>query len=77
MNHRQLVAGAVLGDFVEREQAIESDWLSKAVRSGRGVLGSARAGGESLALVFALCGFGLDMIAGMFLLIAYAWFTAG
>jgi hypothetical protein len=63
--------------IVEREQAIESDWLSKAVRSGRGVLGSARAGGESLALVFALCGFGLGMIAGMFLLIAYAWFTAG
>ncbi len=63
--------------IVEREQAVESDWLSKAVQSGRGVLGSARGGGESLALIFALCGFGLGMIAGMFLLIAYAWFTAG
>jgi hypothetical protein len=64
--------------IVEREQAIESDWLSKAVRSGRGVLGSARnSGGENLALLFALCGFGLGMIAGMFLLLAYAWFTAG
>jgi hypothetical protein len=67
--------------IVEREQAIEGDWLTKAARSGRGVLGTGptrRAGNsDNLALVFGLCGFGLGMIAGMFLLIAYAWFTVG
>jgi hypothetical protein len=67
--------------IVEREQAIEGDWVAKAVRSGRGLLGAGatRPGrsGENLAMVFGLCGFGLGMIAGMFLLIAYAWFTVG
>ena len=63
--------------IVEREQAVESDWLTKAVASGRGLLGSPRAGGDNLALIFGLCGFGLGMIAGMFLLIAYAWFMVG
>jgi hypothetical protein len=67
--------------IVEREQAIEGDWLTNAARSGRGVLGAgtARQGphSDNLALVFGLCGFGLGMIGGMFLLIAYAWFTVG
>ena len=63
--------------IVEREQAIESDWLSKAIRSRRGLLAAApqrRASGDTMPLVWALCGFGLGMIAGMFLLLASAWF---
>jgi hypothetical protein len=64
--------------IVEREQAIEADWLTKAVRSGRGMLAPERAsGGDNFALILGLCGFGLGMIAGMFLLLAYAWFTVG
>jgi hypothetical protein len=60
--------------LVEREQALEGDWLKKAVRERR--LGRAQeaAGGEGLSLVWGLCGFGLGMIAGMFLILAYAWF---
>jgi hypothetical protein len=63
--------------IVEREQAIESDWLTKAVEGRRGALRPGRPGGDSFPVVWALCGFGLGMIAGMFLLLAYAWFTVG
>ena len=62
--------------IVEREQAIEGDWLTKAIRSRRGVLCAARAAGAATTprSIWGLCGFGLGMIAGMFLLVAYAWF---
>jgi hypothetical protein len=60
--------------IVEREQAIEANWLNRAVRSRRGVLGSGRSGEDNLAAIWGLFGFGLGMIVGMFLLIAYAWF---
>jgi hypothetical protein len=63
--------------IVEREQAIEADWLTKVVESRRGALFSGRPSGDSFPVVWALCGFGLGMIAGMFLLLAYAWFTVG
>jgi hypothetical protein len=61
--------------IVEREQAIEGDWLVSAVR-GRRVLPVAprRPAAESVSLVWVLTGFGLGMIAGMFLILAYAWF---
>lgn len=62
--------------IVEREQAIESDWLTKAIRS-RGGLGASRQAADTYSLIWGLCGFGLGMIAGMFLLLAYAWFMAG
>jgi hypothetical protein len=62
--------------IVEREQAIEADWLA-AARQRRTGVEPARAGTESQSLIWALCGFGLGMIAGMFLLLAYAWFMAG
>jgi hypothetical protein len=61
--------------IVEREQAVESDWLSKAVRSRRGLLAADTRRDDNLAYILGLCGFGLGMIAGMFLLLAYAWFT--
>lgn len=61
---------------VEREQAIESDWLSKAIR-GRGGLFGERRGVDNYSVIWGLGGFGLGMIAGMFLLLAYAWFSAG
>jgi hypothetical protein len=60
--------------IVEREQAIESDWLSKAVRGRGGSLAAARPGADNMLVIWGLCGFGLGMIAGMFLLVAYAWF---
>jgi hypothetical protein len=63
--------------IVEREQAIEGDWLTKAIRSRRGVLAAPRPATETNALIWGLCGFGLGMIAGMFLIVAYAWFTVG
>jgi len=64
--------------IVERQQAIESDWLTKAIRGRRGSLAAAaqatQPGSESAPLIWGLCGFGLGVISGMFLLIAYAWF---
>ena len=63
--------------IVEREQAIESDWLTAAVRKGRGMTAPSRWGSDSQAVIWGLSGFGLGMIAGMFLLLAYAWFAAG
>jgi len=64
--------------IVERQQAIESDWLTKAIRGRRGSLAAAvpamQPVSESAALIWGLCGFGLGVISGMFLLIAYAWF---
>jgi hypothetical protein len=61
--------------IVEREQAIEANWLTTAARNRRAALGSGRAIKDNLSVVWGLCGFGLGMIAGMFLLLAYAWFT--
>lgn len=63
--------------IVERDQAVESDWLTRTAPRRRRMLPAAASGGENLALVWGLCGFGLGMIAGMFLLVAYAWFMAG
>ena len=63
--------------IVEREQAIESDWLTRAIRGGRGALGAGRPVPDNYSVIWGLCGFGLGMIAGMFLLVAYAWFMAG
>ncbi len=70
--------------IVEREQAVESDWLNRAIRGERAEAQPAQAAaakpattGDNIALIWGLCGFGLGMIAGMFLLVAYAWFMAG
>lgn len=63
--------------IVERERAIESDWLSATSRSRATWASSGHFGLENTALIWGLSGFGLGMIAGMFLLLAYAWFTAG
>lgn len=60
--------------IVEREQAIESDWLTKSVRGRKSSLSAAPAPSENTPVIWGLSGFGLGMIAGMFLLIAYAWF---
>jgi hypothetical protein len=61
--------------IVERDQAIEGDWLANAVRARRGFLAAPRSSPvDSISLIWVLCGFGLGMIAGMFLLVAYAWF---
>jgi hypothetical protein len=65
--------------IVEREQGIESDWLMRASRRRRGVLAGTEGGArkDNIALVWGLCGFGLGMIAGVFLLVAHAWVMAG
>jgi hypothetical protein len=62
--------------IVEREQAIEADWLMTSIRRRSGVE-PRRSRPDNQAVVWGLCGFGLGMIAGMFLLLAYAWFMAG
>lgn len=63
--------------IVEREQAIEADWLTTAIRKGRGGASSASSGPDGLPVIWGILGFGLGMIAGMFLLVAIAWFMAG
>jgi hypothetical protein len=63
--------------IVEREQAIEGDWLKAAVQNRGGAVRRGGQGLDGVALIWALSGFGLGMIAGMFLLVAYAWFMAG
>jgi hypothetical protein len=62
---------------VEREQVIEADWLTRTIRGRDGLFGAKRRGGDAESVVWGLGGFGLGMIAGMFLLLAYAWFMAG
>jgi hypothetical protein len=62
--------------IVEREQALEGDWLVAKKREQRPAEAT-RGARESDVLVWGLVGFGLGMIAGMFLLLAYAWFTVG
>ena len=63
--------------IVEREQAIEADWLTSAVRKGRRVTNPSRPGVEGVPVIWGILGFGLGMIAGMFLLVAIAWFMVG
>jgi hypothetical protein len=60
--------------IVERDQAIEGDWLMRAERPRRRLSAAPRPAGDNASLVWGLCGFGLGMIAGMFLIVAYAWF---
>ena len=60
---------------VEREQAIEADWLTALARRSDGR--PARNGSENYGIIWGIAGFGLGMISGMFLLVAYAWFMAG
>ncbi len=62
--------------IVEREQAIEADWLTRAVRKNDPAGSQPLPGAENIAIVWGLAGFGLGAISGMFLLLAYAWFTA-
>ena len=62
---------------VEREQALEGDWLNRAVRARGGLLSADKPRSDDHSLVWGLAGFGLGMIAGMFLLLAYAWFSVG
>ena len=63
--------------IVEREQALEGDWLTGAVRGGPASARLSRSPGENANLVWGLCGFGLGASSGMFLLVAYAWFATG
>jgi hypothetical protein len=63
--------------IVEREQVIEGDWLASAARRSvrqRSVSRPQPGSSENVSLLWGVCGFGLGMIAGMFLLLAYAWF---
>lgn len=58
--------------IVEREQAREADWLTALLRARRAdEAGWGRA--ERMAAIIGLLGFALGMMAGMFLLVAYAW----
>jgi hypothetical protein len=62
--------------IVEREQAIEGDWLASPARRSVRQPRTSRPlpSSENLSLLWGVLGFGLGMIAGMFLLLAYAWF---
>lgn len=63
--------------IVEREQAIEADWLTRA-GLGRGEAGEAsQQAVGSRALAWGLGGFGLGVMAGAALLLGYAWLMAG
>lgn len=60
--------------IVEREQAMEADWVTAMMRTRR--MGRPRrmlALWESRGIFWGLVGFVLGMMAGMFLLLAYAW----
>jgi hypothetical protein len=61
--------------IVERERGVEADWLTGVREVSRDRNGATRLRSDNQALIWALCGFGLGMIAGMFLLVAYAWFS--
>lgn len=63
--------------IVEREQLIETDWLTHTIRKRRNGTAVRDPVGEHQAVIWGLSGFGLGVIAGMFLLVAYAWFMAG
>jgi len=63
--------------LVERERAIEADWLSTAIRNRTASAPAQQRSAENVATIWGIAGFGLGMIAGMVLLVAYAWFTAG
>jgi len=63
--------------IVEREQAIEAGWLTTAARGRRKTANTGISRTENVSVVWGLAGFGLGMIAGMFLLLAYAWFMVG
>jgi hypothetical protein len=63
--------------IVEREQAIEADWLTATLASRRDAPPVPPASSDRYAVIWGLAGFGLGMIAGMFLLLAYAWFKVG
>ncbi|MYZ46721.1 hypothetical protein [Propylenella binzhouense] len=61
--------------IVERDQALESAWvLSRPVEPGEPVSVAGRA--ESRGIVWGFVGFGLGMLAGIFLLMVYARLTA-
>ena len=63
--------------IVEREQALESDWLMRPFQ-GRPMSAAPRPSvvvGQ--VLIWGVAGFGRGMIACMFLLLAYAWFAIG
>ena len=60
--------------IVEREQVIEGDWLTRPSASEQGSRRRRDCGRKADDVIWGICGFGLGMIAGMFLLVAYAWF---
>lgn len=64
--------------IVERDQALAADPTLPRRRGRRAVVTPAPRGrSENLSVVWGLAGFGLGVICGMFLLLAYAWFTVG
>jgi len=64
--------------IVEREQALEGDWLTRGTERPRRrrlfTASAPRPASDGPSLVWVIAGFGLGMIAGMFLIVAYAWF---
>ena len=58
---------------VERERAVEADWLTALLRKRSRDGSSGPAGWEARAAAWGLIGFVLGAISGMFLLLAYAW----
>ena len=72
----QAVTRYVAERIVEREQAIEGDWIAAMLRKPPNATGLAR-GPDNVGVIWGLCGFGLGVIAGIFVLLAYAWVAAG
>jgi hypothetical protein len=64
--------------IVQRERALEADWI--AGESGpqlSAAAGFAEGSQSARATLWALTGFGLGMICGIFLLLVYAWISVG
>jgi hypothetical protein len=69
--------------IVEREQAIEVDWIKSGARRRKRARALQvrpelrRVSPETASVIWGLAGFGLGMISGMLLLLAYAWVMTG
>jgi len=63
--------------IVEKERALESEWLRGRTDGGLAGGSRPRSGGNGRGLLWAALGFLLGAIAGAFLLLVYAWIRVG
>lgn len=63
--------------IVERDQALEGDWVRSRQLLPKRLPEAAKPRSEVRGVVWSLVGFGLGMVAGVFLLLVYAWIMSG